>query len=149
MTDVQRLLASTVTILLIDWPSRDVPDTLARHGFTVISHDDEAPEAYNAYRVQGDEVRVEYVGRLPERADIVYTHRPVDELPEIVETAKSVGARAVWIQSGRDSGGVKNPHGVWLAADDSRRAREIVEAAGLDYVEAPYIAEAARALDRA
>lgn len=147
MTDVQRLLASAVTILLIDWPSRDVPDTLARHGFTVLSHDDEAPEAINAYKVQGDEVRVEHVGRLPERADIVYTHRPVDELPEIVETAKSVGARAVWIQSGRDSAGVKNPHGVWLAPEDSRRAREIVEGAGLEYVDTPYIAEAARAME--
>ena len=38
MTDGARLLAEAVTILLIDWPSRDVPDTLARHGFTVVSH---------------------------------------------------------------------------------------------------------------
>ena len=147
MTDVQRLLASAVTILLIDWPSREVPDTLARHGFNVVSHDDEAPDAINAYKVEGNEVRVEYVGRLPDRADIVYTHRPVDELPEIVETAKTVGAKAVWIQSGLDSGGVKNPRGVWLAPDDSRRAREIVEVAGLEYVEAPYIGDAVRILE--
>lgn len=148
MTDVPRLLAETVTILLIDWPSRDVPDTLARHGFRVISHDDEAPDAYNAYSVRGEQVRVDYVGRPPEHAGIVYTHRPVDELPEIVETAKSVGAKAVWIQSGRDSVGAKDPHGVWLAPEESSRAREIVESAGLDYVEAPYIADAVRAMNR-
>ncbi len=77
----------------------------------------------------------------------MYTHRPVAELPEIVETAKFVGAKAVWIQSGRDSTGTKDPHGVWLAPEESSRAREIVELAGLDYVEAPYIADAVRALD--
>ncbi len=149
MTDVRRVLAEAVTVLLIDWPSRDVPDTLARHGFTVISHDDDAPDAFNAYTVDGDEVRLDYVGRLPERADIVYTHRPLGELPEIVETAKSVGAKAVWIQSGRDSSGAKDPHGCWLPREESSKAREIVEGAGLDYVEAPYIADAVRALNRA
>ena len=149
MTDVQRLLASTVTILLIDWPSRDVPDALARHGYTVISHDDEAPDALNAYKVDGDDVRVEFVGRLPEHAGIVYTHRPVDELAEIVETAKAIGAKAVWIQSGRDSTGAKDSRGVWLPPEESSRAREIVERAGLDYVEAPYIVDAVRTVDRA
>ncbi|MGI8929379.1 MAG: CoA-binding protein [Candidatus Limnocylindrales bacterium] len=90
---------------------------------------------------------MEYVVRLQERADIVCTHRPVDELSEVVETVKTMGAKAVWIQSGRDSGGVKNPHGVWLAPDDSRRARDIVEVAGLEYVEAPYIGDAVRTLE--
>ena len=64
MTDVARLLRETKTILLVDWPSREVPDTLARR-FTVISNDG----------------------------------RPIDELPEIVDTAKSIGA--------------KDPRGCW------------------------------------
>jgi len=149
MTDGARLLAGAVTILLIDWPSRDVPDTLARHGFTVVSHDGAGAQEYNAYKADGYEVRIDYVGRLPERADIVYTHRPLDELPEVVDTAKSVGARAVWIQSGRDSAGGKDPRGCWFPRDESSKARGIVEGAGLDYVEAPYIGDAARALDRA
>jgi len=145
MTDVAKLLTGSKTVLLIDWPSRDVPDTLARHGFTVVSND--GPEECNAYEVEGDEVRVRQVGRLPERADIVYTHRPVDELQEIVDTARSVGAKAVWIQSGRDNAGAKDPHGCWLPQEESGRAREIVEGAGLSYVEAPYIADAVRARD--
>jgi CoA binding protein len=147
MTDVAALLAETETILLIDWPSRDVPDTLARHGFTVVSND--GPEEYNSYRLDGDEVRVGPMGRRPERADIVYAHRPIDELPEIVETAKSVDARAVWIQSGRDDGGARDPHGCWLSPEDSTRARALVEAAGLIYVETPYIGDAVRELERA
>jgi len=143
MTDVAKLLAKTKTVLLIDWPSREVPDTLARQGLTVVSND--APETYNAYEVDGADVRVRRVGGLPERADLVYTHRPIDELPEIVETAKALGAKAVWIQSGRDKTGAKDPHGCWMPAEESTRARMIVEGAGLTYVDTPDIADAVRA----
>ena len=143
MTDVAKLLAGTKTVLLIDWPSRDVPDTLARSGLTVVSND--GPDEYNAYETQADEVRVRDVGQLPKRADLVYTHRPIDELPEIVDTAKAVGAKAVWIQSGLDKTGAKDPRGCWLPDAESARAREIVERAGLVYIESPYIADAVRA----
>jgi predicted CoA-binding protein len=142
MTDVAKLLAGTKTVLLIDWPSRDVPDTLARSGFTVISND--GPDEYNAYEIEGGEVRVRDVGQLPKTADLVYTHRPIDELPEIVDTAKAVGAQAVWIQSGRDKTGATDPRGCWLSQADSSSARKAVEAAGLTYFEAPYIADAVR-----
>jgi len=140
MTDVARLLRETKTVLLVDWPSREVPDTLARRGYTVISND--GPGKYNAYEVDGGVVRTRDVGRLPERADLVYAHRPIEELPEIVDTAKSIGAKAVWIQSGRDESGAKNPRGCWFAPMESSKARGIVEAAGLRYIEAPYIADA-------
>jgi predicted CoA-binding protein len=144
MTDVAKLLAGTKTVLLIDWPSRDVPDTLARSGFTVVSND--GPDEYNAYEIEGGEVRVRDVGQLPKTADLLYTHRPIDELPEIVDTAKAVGAKGVWIQSGRDKTGAKDPHGCWLPQAESAKARKVVEEAGLMYIEAPYIADAARAL---
>ena len=142
MTDVAKLLAGTKTVLLIDWPSRDVPDTLARSGLAVVSSD--GPDEFNAYEVHGGEVRTRDVGQLPKRSDIVYTHRPIDELPEIVDTAKSLGAKAVWIQSGRDHTGAKDPHGCWLPPAESAKARGIVEGAGLTYIEAPYIADAVR-----
>jgi predicted CoA-binding protein len=144
MTDVAALLRATKTVLLVDWPSRDVPDALARSGFTVVSND--GPDEYNAYEMDGGEVRVRDVGKRPTRADLVYSHRPIEELPEIVETAKSIGAKAVWVQSGRDDAGAKDPRGCWISREESDRARAIVEAAGLAYVEAPYIGDAARAL---
>jgi len=143
MTDVAKLLAGTKSVLLIDWPSRDVPDTLARGGFTVVSND--GPDEHNSYEVEGSEVRVREVGKLPKHADLVYTHRPIDELPEIVDTAKAVGANAVRIQSGRDPTGAKDPRGCWLPPEESAKARAIVEGAGLTYIEAPYIADAVRA----
>src|SRR5688572_9557829 len=127
MTDAAELLADAKTVLLIDWPSRDVPDTLARSGFTVISND--GPDEYNAHEMQGGEVRVRDVGELPKHADLVYTHRPIEELPEVVDTAKALGARAVWIQSGRDKTDAKDPRGCWLPQAVSAKAREIVEGA--------------------
>lgn len=143
MTDVAELLAATKTIYLVDWPTRDVPDTLARSGLTVVSSD--GPNEYNAYEVEGGEVRIRPVGGPPKRADLVYTHRPIAELAEIVDSAKSLGARAVWIQSGRDESGAKDPHGCWMPKDESGWARGIVEGAGLSYIDAPYIADAIRA----
>ena len=143
MAHIAALLSEAKTILLVDWPSRDVPDTLARHGFTVIS-DDGPRTGYNSYEPAGDEVRVRPLAGPPETADVIYTHRPVDELPDIVETARALGARAVWLQSGRDASGAKDPRGVWLSEEHARKAREIVERAGLSYFDAPYIADAVR-----
>ena len=36
MTQVEPILAMARTVVVVDWPSRDVPDTLARAGFTVL-----------------------------------------------------------------------------------------------------------------
>jgi len=117
-----------------------VPDTLARSGYTVISND--GPGKHNAYEVEGGVVRARDVGRLPERVDLVYAHRPIEELPEIVDTAKSIGAKAVWIQSGRNEAGAKDARGCWLAPEESSKARRIVEGAGQIDIEAPYIGDA-------
>lgn len=147
MTDGVDLLRTAKSVLLVDWPSRDVPDTLARGGFAVTSSD--GPDEYNAYEVEQGSVRVRSIDAVPELADLVYTHRPIEELPEIVNRAKSVGARAVWFQSGRSDRGAKDPRGCWMPPDDARRARAIVEKAGLSYIESPYIADAVRALKAA
>lgn len=146
MTVIAELIRDTDTILLVDWPDRDVPDTLARSGYTVFSHDGPAESDYNAYELEDGGVRVRPAGRPPERVDLVYTHRPIDELPEIVDQARGLGARAVWIQSGLDATGAKDARGTWLPDSESAKARAIVEAAGLTYVDGPYIGDAVRAV---
>jgi predicted CoA-binding protein len=129
--DAADILRATESILLIDWPDRDVPDTLARAGYRVISNDGPGADDYNAYERRGAEVAVRKFGAEPEHADLVYTHRPFDELPEIVEVARRIGASAVWAEAGPDMAG----------AD---RARRIVESAGLTYIDAPRITDAVR-----
>ncbi len=144
MTDAIELLHRARTVFLVDWPSRDVPDSLALAGFEVVS-DDDPGRPRNAYRSVADGIRVEPRDAPPQQADIVYTHRPIDELPGIVEQARALGSQAIWYQSGLDESGGRDARGCWLPAEQSAGARQIVETAGLAYVQGPYIGDAARA----
>lgn len=145
MTTAGEILAAAGAFLVVDWPTRDVPDTLAGAGYEVVVHGGPAPDDYTAYELVGGEVVTRRVGRPPDQADVVYTFRPLEELPEIIGKALSLGARAVWIQSGLAEDGSTDPEGCWLSDETAARARALVEAAGLDYVDHPYIAGAVRA----
>lgn len=144
VSDVEGLLESTETVLVVDWPSTDVPESLARAGFTVIVRGGPGPTDYTSYRLEnGDIVRRPAAGP-PQRADIVYSHRPVEELPAVVETARALGARAVWIQSGVTASGERHPEGCWMPPETVARARALVETAGMVCIEEPYIGAVAR-----
>lgn len=121
MADVGSILAGARTFLVIDWPTREVPVSLARAGYEVVVHGGPGPEDYTAYEVVDGEVVERRVGRPPAHADVVYTYRPIDELPEIVEQAVALGAGTVWVHAGDDT------------------ARSIVEGSGLGYVDDPDI----------
>lgn len=144
MTDAASVLAGARSYLLIDWPTRDVPDTLARAGYEVVVHGGPGPEDWFTYTVEGGEVVERRVGVPPARADVVWTYRPLAELPEIIATAQSVEAGTVWLHSGLVAGGAKDPEGCWLPAEDAAGARVVVEAAGLTYLDGPYVAGAVR-----
>jgi hypothetical protein len=146
MTEAERILKAASSALLIDWPSRDVPDTLARAGYAVLVKGGPEPDNYSAYEVSDGEVVTRKVGRPPEKVDVVYSHRPLDELAGIVEMARQFGASTVWCQSGLASSGEKDPKGYWVPEDKSQEARKIVESAGLTYIDDAYIADVARQL---
>ena len=144
MTEADQILEAAETVLVIDWPTTDVPETFARAGFSVFVKGGPGPDTYAAYELpDGDQVGAK-AGGLPAHADLVYAHRPIEELPGIVALALEVGAKAVWIQSGLASDGTRDPKGCWMPIDRSREARRVVEAAGLAYVERPYVADAIR-----
>jgi len=144
VTEAGQILRETGSILVVDWPSKDVPETLTRAGYTVLVKGGPEPDNYSAYEVQGTEVVSRRTGEAPAAADLVYSYRPIEELPGIVALAQRLGARAVWVQSGVASDGTKAPNGCWMDQAASRAAREIVESAGLAYIEAPYIADEVR-----
>ena|SRR5688572_2356707 len=108
------------TILLVDWPSRDVPDSLARAGWSVTSQ--EGPDTYAAYEVVGDDVERRIVDQ-PADVDAVYIYRPLDELSELVEFAEQLGARTIWWETSPDS----------TSPQADARAREMVEGSGLEF----------------
>ena len=68
---------------------------------------------------------------VPETIDTVQVFRPSEEAPEIARQAVAVGAKALWLQEG-------------IASDE---ARQVSEAAGLDYVEDQCMAVMSERLD--
>jgi predicted CoA-binding protein len=146
MTEAEQILSATNIVLIVDWPSRDVPDSLTRSGFTVIVKGGPEPDRYSAQELSEGEVVVRPLGRPPERADLVYAHRPFAELPGIVTLALALGAGAVWRQSGLAGLDVRDPRGCWLPEAESLEGRKLVESAAMRYVDDTYIADAARQL---
>jgi predicted CoA-binding protein len=146
MIEAERIVKAASTVLVVDWPSRDVPDTLARAGYTVIVKSGPGPHDYSVQELRDGTVVARDLGRAPEQADLVYAHRPLAELPAIVVLAKEMGAKAVWRQSGLTSAATRDPKGCWVSDEESRQARNLVESADLGYVENLYIADVVRQL---
>lgn len=140
-----RVLAETRSVLVIDWPSRDVPASLAFAGYTVFVKGGPGPADYAAWELDGGEPVSRPLGRAPDQVDLVYCHRPFGELPGIVALAGRLGARAFWWQTGLTSDGGRAPSGCWAPPEESRQARELAAAAGLGYIADVYIADAVRA----
>jgi hypothetical protein len=90
--DSERGAEDAKTVLLIDYPRREVPETLARAGYEVVVEGGPQPKDYFGFTVEGDHVSQVRLGLTPEHADIVYVYRPAEELPETVEQARRIGA---------------------------------------------------------
>lgn len=121
MTD---LLASIETILLIDWPDRSVPESFVRAGFRVFVRGGPGPQDFSTYELRDGEVVARHIGAAPERADLVYSYRPLGELPEIVALAQHLGAKAIWTQSNLDD-------------VETQQARRLIESAALLHLTGP------------
>jgi predicted CoA-binding protein len=148
MAGAREILARCRSVLVIDWPSRDVPAGLAAAGFAVTVKGGPGPRDYTTWEVTDGEVVTRPLGAAPEHIDLLYCHRPFGELPSIIETAQRLGAMAVWRQSGVNSTGARAPDGCWVPPGESQQGRELAEAADLSYIDDVYIAYAARGLRR-
>ena len=140
-----RVLAEARSVLVIDWPSRDVPASLTFAGYAVFVKGGPGPADYAVWELDSGEPVSRPLGREPDRVDLVYCHRPFGELPGIVAMAGGLGARAFWWQTGLTGDGGKDPTGCWVPPEESRQARGLAAAAGLSYIDDVYIADAVRA----
>jgi predicted CoA-binding protein len=138
----REVLRSRGTVVLVDWPSRDVPETLVRAGWAVHVKGGPDPEDFSAWELQDGAVAVRRTGRAPDHIDVLYVHRPVEELPALVQFARDRGARVLWYQSGLAPDGSADPRGCWLPAERSALVRAQVEAAGMAYVDDRSIVDA-------
>jgi predicted CoA-binding protein len=142
------MLRTVNTILVVDWPSKDVPEALTLAGFHVIVHGGPGPDDYSVYELNSGEIIVRQVGRPPESADLIYSYRSFSELPEIVATAKRLGATTIWTQSGLSAAGVSDTKGCWIPEAELQSAGQLVRSAGLELITQPYIGDVARQLTR-
>ncbi len=124
MTEAGQILSEARSILLVDWPSTDVPETLARAGYTVLVQGGPQPDNYSVYEVRDGEVVSRRTGRAPAAVDLVYSYRPIEELAGIAAMAQRLGADAVWLQSGVASDGRRPRMAAgWIRRRRRRRAR--------------------------
>jgi len=146
--DVKELFKSVETVLVIDWPSREVPETLARAGFQVVVRGGPGPEDFSLYELNDGEVVARHIGRPPDRADLIYSYRPLSELPAIITDAKRLQAKTVWTQSGFSAPGIKDARGCWVSEQELQSARSLVQSAGLNFITEPYVGDVAREVGR-
>jgi predicted CoA-binding protein len=140
--DWKELLRDVRSVLVVDWPSRDIPETLARGGFDVVVRCGPGVDDYSIYESDRSGTVTRREGRAPEKVDMVYAHRPLSELPTIIATAKALHAKAIWTQSGLSGPASKDPCGCWMPEEEYQWARELVRLAGIAYFSEPYIADA-------
>ncbi len=97
--EIRRLLQTARTIAIVglsDKPERDsfhVARYLQEHGYRII------PVNPNVTEVHGQRAFAR-LSDVPEPVDIVDVFRKPEAVPEIVEQAIAMGARAVWMQEG-------------------------------------------------
>jgi predicted CoA-binding protein len=140
----EQLLSTSKSILVIDWPSRDVPDALTHAGFAVVVRGGPGEDEYAAYETNNDGVVSRRVTHAPDHIDLIYSHRPLDELSKIIALAQRLRAKALWIQSGLTDSGGRDAKGCWMPEQEALRARGMVTSAGLELLTQPYIGDVAR-----
>ena len=118
MRDAQQILAEANVIAVVGAsrdpfkPAHTVPLQMLRHGWRIISVNPFVDEVFGVRTVPT-------LADLDELVDLVNVFRPAHDAIEVVRQAVAIKAPAVWLQSGIVSA----------------EARQIAEAAGLDYVE--------------
>src|SRR5258706_602221 len=118
MRTPEQILRDSTTIAVVgasrhpDKEAHTVPRQMLRHGWRIIPVNPYVDEIWGRRCYPT-------LGAIPETVDLVNVFRPSADTPPVAKQADAIGAKALWLQEG-------------IA---SASAREIAEAAGLDYVE--------------
>jgi hypothetical protein len=137
-------LRAARTILLVSFIGPEVPVTLTAAGFRVVAKTGPGPDEWVSCAVAEGALVTTPLPRPPENVDLVHldvTHA----FDEYVACARSLGAATFWFHSARTlPPAPADNRGCWVPAAQSARQREIVEAAGMTYIDDHYIADTAR-----
>jgi predicted CoA-binding protein len=146
MIDAETILRTSRTILVVDWPTSDLPETLVRAGYVVHVKSGPGPEEHVEYVLDRDGMVTRRPAAAPDTIDVLHVYRPIEELAGFVALARKLRATTVWYLSGLATDGTRDSTGCWLPPDQSADARRIVESAGLVYIQQPSIVETVRAM---
>jgi predicted CoA-binding protein len=130
MTDLKSILEKIHTILLVDWPNRDVPRSLAQAGFTVFSY---SPGTYSQALIETtlpasmeDGLIFRSIDHAPDAVDLVMIYRPPEEHAAIIrDQVLPLGAKLIWLQP----------------PVESPKTKEIADEHGLNFVQGHDIRE--------
>lgn len=127
--DCRNILKNATTILLVDWPSPDVPFALLKAGFKVFSY---SPGRYSAAEIDGKEKIVfRKLDGQPGLVDIVNVYRPEEEHAAIIaDHVLPLKAKVLWLQ----------------LPVTSAKTRQLARENGLMFVEGGDIADVARSI---
>ncbi len=128
--NTKHILENTKAILLVDWPSPEVPRSLLKAGFIVFGY---SPDRYSAIELDDNENLVfRKLDDQPDSVDIVNVFRPEEEHAGIINSrVLPLKAKVLWLHPP-----VKSASTAALAAEY-----------GLVFVEGIDIAEVARIID--
>ena len=140
------LLRAAKTILLVSFIGPEVPVTLASAGFEVIAKTGPAPGDWATCDARDGALVTSPLAAPPDHVDLVHLDWTT-AFDEYVEVAHRLGAATFWHHSAR----TRPPEpadnrGCWLPAPQSARQRDVVEAAGMTYLDDHYIAHIAEHL---
>src|SRR5215467_10231279 len=96
----KEILGKARTALIIDWPSKDVPEALTLTGFEVVIKGGPGPTDYERYELDNGKPVSSHLGRPPDGADLFYSYRPVEELAEVTPHAKTPLTHIQFIPTG-------------------------------------------------
>lgn len=151
MTDHAAVLAAAHDVVLHNWPSRDVPDTLVQAGFAVTVYGGPEPDDISVCELVDGQIINRRTGTPPSHADLMYVFpwpgfELQRDLPRIASNAERLGASTLWYQSGRTRDGATRSDGCWLSDAEAAQVQSIATAAGLTCVHDAYIAHEVRKL---
>ena len=148
MTDVERILSESSSVLLIDWPNTGVPRALLAAGFSVFGRSpsgfsvaelvEQKPEDFDSQAVFGPDIDGDtgflVFRRLetpPDKVDVICIYRPEAEIEGIIKhTVEPLQPKLLWLQPPNVSSYARswaNQHGIafveGVAIDEAARQR--------------------------
>jgi hypothetical protein len=141
--DALASFASAHTVLLVDWIGPETPSTIAAIAPVVYGKVGPKPDDWALVEPDGASFKTTRVPQ-PDQVDLLHLDWTLG-FDEFVEVGRELGAKTFWYHSARTRPPAPaDDRGTWVPKRQSARQRQIVEEAGISYIDNHYIVDIAR-----